>query len=116
MKKLVVFTSVFLISLGLLAQEEEPFKPKIEYGLGMIGQTSYQQTSDDQGYYIDWAGLKKGFIHTNVFLTPQLSGKLMLGYHSPNAKVFEFYVDYKFNDLIAVRAGRFKTGGPRAHF
>ena len=116
MRKLLLLTSVFLISAGLNAQEKEPFKPRVEYGLGMIGQTSFQQTGDDQGYFVDWAGLKKGFIHTNVFLTPQLSGKLMLGYHSPNAKVFEFYVDYKFDKLLTVRAGRFKAGGPRAHF
>ena len=116
MRKLLVLTSVCLISIGLFAQEEEDFKPRVQYGIGMIGQTSIQQTGDDQGYYVDWAGLKKGFIHTNVFLTPKLSGKLQLGYHSPNAKVFEFFIDYKFNDFLSVRGGRFKTGGPRAHF
>lgn len=115
MKKLVLLGAVFLTGQFLSAQEET-FEPQVQYGIGMIGQTSIQQTGDDQGYYMDRAGLKKGFIHTNVKVTPKLSGKLQLGYHSPNAKVFEFYVDYKFNDLIAIRGGRFKTGGPRAHF
>lgn len=116
MKKYLLLIVAFAVSFGLYAQEEEEFKPIIQYGIGMIGQTTYQQTNDNQGYLMDWAGLKKGFIHTNVFLTPRLSGKLQLGYHSPNAKIFEFYVNYKFDDLLSVRAGKFKGGGPRAHF
>lgn len=116
MKKYLLLAVFFILTIALHAQEEEEFKPRVQYGIGMIGQTTYQQTNDDQGYLMDWAGLKKGFIHTNVFLTPSLSGKLQLGYHSPNAKIFEFYVDYKFHDLFSVRAGKFKGGGPRAHF
>ena len=115
MRKNLLLLLAFVLTTGLYAQEGE-FTPSVQYGIGMIGQTSYQKTNDDQGYLMDWAGLKKGFIHTNVFLTPSLSGKLQLGYHSPNAKIFEFYVNYKFDDLLSVRAGKFKGGGPRAHF
>ncbi|MGO3182136.1 MAG: hypothetical protein ACTIJ9_04820 [Aequorivita sp.] len=116
MRKFLLLTSVFLISAGLFAQEEEEFKPKVKYGIGLIGQTSYQQTGDDQGYVMDWAGLKKGFVHTNVFLTPKLSGKLMIGLHSPNVKMFEFHIQYDFNEYFGVKAGRFKGAGPRTHF
>ncbi|MDN6280572.1 MAG: hypothetical protein L0J45_06180 [Psychroflexus sp.] len=118
MRKSLLLLSLSLFSVGLFAQEEkkEEFKPSIKYGIGLVGQTSYQQTSDDQGYTMNWAGLKKGFVHTNVFLTPKLSGKLMVGLHSPQVKVFDFHLQYDFNEYIGVKAGRFKGAGPRTHF
>lgn len=115
MRKLLLLLSVLLVSNVFFAQDEE-FKPSVKYGIGLIGQTSYQETGDDQGYIMDWASLKKGFVHTNVFLTPKLSGKLMVGLHSPQIKVFEFHLKYRFNQYFALKAGRFKGAGPRTHF
>lgn len=120
MRKSLLVLSLLIFSSGLFAQEDkkqdEEFKPFVKYGLGLIGQTSYQETGDDKGYTMNWAGLKKGFVHTNIFLTPKLSGKLMVGLHSPDVKMFEFHIQYTFNEYIGVKAGRFKGAGPRTHF
>lgn len=113
MRKLLLLMSVTLISTGLFAQEEE-FKPSVKYGVGLLGQTSYQQTNDS--YRMDWAGIKKGFLHTNFFLTPKLSGKVSLGLHTPQIKLVDAFLRYEFNEYIALQAGRFKGAGPRTHF
>lgn len=95
--------------------EKKEFKSSIKYGVGVIGQTTVQQTADGSGYNFQPFSLKKGFLHSNFDITEKLSGKFMMKYHGKDVAVLDLFIEYFFNEHFGIRAGRSKGSGPKTH-